>query len=67
MIIDGAGPERIGDDRQTRSMVEQVAHRQLLLAVLRKLGPVFCHGRIDVHEPSIHQQAKRKSGDALGH
>jgi hypothetical protein len=66
MVIDGAWPQRVGDDRQSRAMIEDEAHRQLLLAVGGELGPVLRHRFTDIHQPPIDQQAEGKPGDPLG-
>src|SRR5438093_194128 len=34
-------------------MAEQVVHRQDALAALRELGPVPCHGRVQVEQPAL--------------
>ncbi len=65
-IVDRAGIQRIGDDRQRGAMIQDVAYRDLRLAVAGKLRPILRYRLIDVHQPPIHQQIESEAGDALG-
>src|SRR5271156_1346685 len=65
-VVERAELQRFAYGGKTRAMAQQKSHRQLVLARLRKLGPVLRHGRVDINEALVYQAMRANRGDALG-
>ena len=60
------GRQLLPHSRQSRAMTQQIIYRNLILPRLRKLRPVFSHGRIKVELPLIDQPMRTDRRNPLG-
>ena len=58
--------DRLPDRGQPGRVVEQVAHRHVLLAACGELGPVLGDGRVDIEQALLDQAMGAERGQTLG-
>jgi hypothetical protein len=65
-VVERVERQRLLHRGEARLVREQIAHGQLRLARLRKLGPVAGDGRVEIDETLVDEPVQRERGEALG-